>query len=119
MNNQASLLLEEQPASQAQQLSQTSLPLQPLPHFVKDNLPQIAFDATVNCLLEDNPSRRLSFEQFVDMISNSKPDLDSLPEKVLIDARGLTPAAFHPLMIAYLAYKLQHPTHEAVLITGN
>ena len=55
---------------------------------MKDNLPQIAFDATVNCLLEDNPSRGLSFEQFVDMISSSKPVLDDLPEKVLIDARG-------------------------------
>ena len=96
MNHQASLLPEEQPASYAQQLPQTSLPLQPSPHLLKDNLPQKAFDATVNCLLEDNPSRRTYFEHFVDMISSSKPDLDNLPEKVLIDARGLTPAAFHP-----------------------
>ena len=69
--------------------------------------------------LQANPSKGLSFEQFMDMISSSKPVLDNLPEKVLIDARGLTPAAFQPLMRAYLAYKLQHPTHAAVLITGN
>ena len=61
----------------------------------------------------------LSFMQFVHMISSSKPDLDNLPKKVMIDAHALTPAAFDPLMRAYLAYKLQHPTHDAVLITGN
>ena len=101
---QAPLLTEEQPASQqanatatnaakqdqhahpaidAAQQQGTQPVLNDLPHFVRDSLPQIQFDATVNCLLE-KVDKSLSLEQFVDVLSST--DVESIPAKVLIHA---------------------------------
>ena len=117
------------PLLQAQTASSAEIPateqvtnLQHLPFYVMDNLPHCDFDATVNCLL-NSVQTNFSLEEFVGKISQSnldvKIDSQNLPAKVLIDARGIKPTEFHPLMQAYLAHKQHHPSHEAVLITGN
>ena len=116
-------MLEEQPSQQIQHAQNNvsqqhgqQLVLNALPLYLTDSLPRIEFDATIGCLLE-HVDKSLSLEQFVEVLS--QPDIESIPAIVLIDARGINPTAFHPLMKAYISAKQQHPSHEAVLITGN
>ncbi len=83
--------------------------LQPLPHFVLDNLPSINFDASVNCAMDSVD--QLSCEQYT--------DLEDSPAKVLIDTRGMSCIAFSKVLSAYLAVKAAHPSHEACIVKNN
>ena len=82
----------------------------PLPHFLRDNVPFLDFDATVECAL-GAVKVDLAAEQFIDAVGK--------PAKVLIDARDASPVAFEQLMAAYLSDRQKHPGKDAVIITGN
>ena len=66
-----------------------------LPHYLVDNLHVKQFDATMNCRLEHGLD--MTVEQYFDSAAK--------PNKVLIDARALSPVAHEQMMSAYLSDK--------------
>ena len=89
--------------------SEQSPELQSLPHYVMDNLPAIAFDATVNCVV--NSVSPVTCKQFVD--SSAKPN------QVLIDLRCASTMVVSQVLSAWLAFKKMQPAAEACILTDN